>query len=125
MLNGLTVFKDLMSKMLNPVRQLRINSAHVERHPWISGVFSEEFPPITEAWKSEMIATYAKLFDLSIEAVADQIASKPYGQLGGIFNIEKHLHQVNKIELKRAPISLGIGKINVINRINSIYSITN
>lgn len=114
-----TVFKDLVSKMLNPSRQLRIKIPQIQKHFWITGAFGEEFAPIGEKWKSETYQKYAKSSNLTIDEISDEISNRPYGQLGGIFNIEKHFHQVNKIALKRAPSCATI--IKVINHIDSIF----
>ena len=93
----------------------------MEKHPWIHGAFLEQFDAIDEKWKADVHKRMAKSFDLTIEDVADELSSKPYGQLGGIYNIEKHLHQLSKIALKKAPNCFRIGNVQVINHINPIY----
>lgn len=113
-----TVFKDLLSKMLNPTRQLRIKIEQLEKHRWILGVFVEEFPPVCEKWKQESFHKLAKRYDLTLAKVTDEIADRPFGPLGGIYNIEKRSHQLNKIALKKASSSVRI--VKVINHINSI-----
>ena len=105
--------------MLNPSSELRLKVAQIQKHPWITNAFGEEFTPINEKWKTEMFQKYSKGSNLTMEEVADEISKRPYGQLGGIYNIEKHLHQMNKIALKRAPSCARI--IKVINHINSIF----
>lgn len=113
-----TDFKDLVSKMLNPSREFRLKIEQVQKHPWIAGVFSEQFTPVNAKWKSETFQKYSKNFNLTIEEVSDEIIKQPFGQLGGIYNIEKHLHQVNRIALRKPPSCASI--IKVINHINSI-----
>lgn len=104
--------------MLNPSRQLRLKMQQVQKHPWIAGAFGGEFLPISEKWKNEKFQKYASSLNLTMEEIADEISTRPYGQLGGIYNIEKHLHQMSKIALKRAPSYARI--VKVINHINSI-----
>lgn len=105
--------------MINPKRKLRVNIDQVSSHPWVKGVFNETFLPVSETWKKKMFEKYARDFNLTIEAVASEIKTKPYGQLGGIYNIEKHLRQKNTIELKKA--SSGTSVIKVINHIIFVY----
>lgn len=113
--SAFTVFKDLVSKMLNPSRQLRATIQQIEKHPWVLGAFIEEFPAIDERWKQETLQRLAKLQKLSVDDVNEKLASDPYGKLGGVFNIEKHRHQLNMITMKKAP-----SRLNVINHIISI-----
>lgn len=103
--------------MLNPNRQLRLTIGQVESHHWIFGAFVEEFPPVDERWKRKAFQKYAKLNDLSMANLADQLSTHPFGQLGGVYNIEKHSHQLSKITLKKAPIR----ELEVINLSHPIY----
>lgn len=106
-----TVFKDLLSKMLNPSRLLRIKIEQLEKHPWILENFVEEFLPVSDKWKQETFHKLSKLFNLTLDNVIDEIINRPYGQLGGTYNIEKHLHQMNKITLRRASSGVKIFKV--------------
>ncbi|CRK99158.1 CLUMA_CG012525, isoform A [Clunio marinus] len=96
------LFKDLVSKMLNPNRDLRLSIEKVRKHPWILGAFIEEYPSIDKSWQTKVLHKYAKYFNRTCDSVVNEISSTPYGQLGGIFNIEKHLHQMSGVALKRS-----------------------
>lgn len=115
-----TVFKDLVSKMLNPSRSKRLKIREVEQHPWILGVFVEEFPQIDDLWQRETIERFAQSNNLTAESVAEQLLQSPFGQLGGMYNIEKHQHQISRITLRKAPSCCKLRDIKVINQINSI-----
>lgn len=106
--------------MLNPTRPQRLKIHEIEKHPWILGVFVEEFPQVDERWKRETIVKYAKSNNLSTASVAEQLTTSPYGQLGGMFNIEKHQYQSSKISFKKAPSCCKIRDFKVINHITAI-----
>lgn len=106
--------------MLNPSRTHRLKIQEIEKHPWILGVFVEEFSPIDERWKRDTIQRFAKSNNLSAESVTEQLSENPYGQMGGMYNIEKHQHQSKKISYKKAPSCCTIRDIPVINHINAI-----
>lgn len=106
--------------MLNPVRTHRLKIQEIEKHPWILGVFVEEFPPIDERWRRDTVQRYAKTSNLSAESVVEQLSESPYGQLGGMFNIEKHQYQSSKVSFRKAPSCCKIRDIKVINHITSI-----
>jgi hypothetical protein len=111
--------------MLNPSRTHRLKIEEVEKHPWILGVFVEEFPAIDERWKRETIKRIAENNNLTVENVADQLLQSPFGQLGGMYNLEKLQYQISKITYRKAPSCCKIRNIKVINQINSDQSITN
>lgn len=106
--------------MLNPSRIQRLKIKEVEKHPWILGVFVEEFPPVDERWKRDTIMRYAQNSNISSKSIVEQLAQNPFGQLSGMFNIEKHQYQISKISFKTAPNCCKIRDIKVINQINSI-----
>lgn len=106
--------------MLNPARLHRLKIEQVARHPWVQGVFVEEFPPVTEQWKREAFEKYAKCLDITMDEVTEMIEKQPYGQLGGTFNIELHNHQLSKIALKRSPVGYRVSDNKVISHISSI-----
>jgi hypothetical protein len=106
-----------MSMMLNPKRQQRSKIAQVADHQWIAGVIFESYTPIEDDWRDKVIEKYAQRLDMSFETISRDLETKPYGDLGGIFNIEKHMHQLSKIALRRAPSCCRIKTIKVINRI--------
>lgn len=106
--------------MLNPKRTHRLKIQEIEKHPWILGVFVEEFPPVDERWKRDTIQRYAKSQNISTGSVAEDLKMNPFGQLGGMYNIEKHQYQASKITFKKAPSCCKIRDIKVINQINSI-----
>lgn len=98
------MFKDLVSQMLNPLPEHRLSIEQVKEHPWNSSAFVEEFTPIDEAWKSEKLESYAAKCNLTMDEVTKELSENPYGKLGGIYNIEKHMHQMEKTKPKKAPI---------------------
>lgn len=106
--------------MLNPSRSHRLKIHEVEQHPWILGVFVEEFPQIDERWQRETIKRFAESSNLTVESVGDQLLQNPFGQLGGMYNIEKHQYQISKIMFRKAPSCYKIRDIKVINQIGSI-----
>jgi hypothetical protein len=112
-----TVFKDLVSKMLNPSRSHRLKIQEVEQHPWILGVFVEEFPQIDDRWKHDTIKKYAESNNFSEQSVEEQLLQNPFGPLGGMYNIEKHQYQISKIMFRKAPSCCKIRDIKVINQI--------
>lgn len=103
--------------MLNPKRLLRPSIAQVADHQWIAGVVEESYAPIEDDWRDNVLEKYAHRLDVPVESILREIQSKPYGQLGGMFNMEKHKHQLKNIALKRAPSRCMIKSIKVINRI--------
>lgn len=105
--------------MVNPSRKLRVKIDQVAKHPWVQSVFNESYLPVSDTWKKKTFTSYARDFNLTIEAVASEIKTRPYGRLGGIYNIEKHLYQKNTIELKKAR--SGTSVIKVINHHLSIF----
>lgn len=111
--------------MLNRKRQLRSKIAQVADHQWIAGVFGESFEPPEDGWRDKVLGKYAKRLNTTTESVSREIESAPYGQLGGIFNIEKHMHQLSMIAMRRVPSCCRIETIKVINRISFDLSITN
>lgn len=115
-----TVFKDLVSKMLNPSSTHRLKIQEVEKHQWILGVFVEEFPPVDERWKRETIMRFAENDNLVAKSVAQQLVQNPFGQLGGMYNIEKLQYQISKISYRKAPSCFKIHNIKVINQTMSI-----
>jgi hypothetical protein len=110
-----------MTKMLNPNRESRFTIDEVLKHQWITSLFIEVFPQIDNRWRMEVYNKLADQFNITVKEVCDQLASNPYGQLGGIYNIEKRFHRLGKITLKRAPQVCAIHEAKVINQINSIY----
>lgn len=121
MLDLFTVLKDLVSKMLNPNRPLRLKIHQVEKHQWIQGVLVEEFEPITAEWQEETLQKIAKTSTVEVDDVVDELGKNPYGKLGGFYNIEKRLHQLKTMALKKAPSCSNFRIAEVINHINSIY----
>lgn len=107
--------------MLNPSRQLRLKVQQVEKHSWVLSSYEETFEDVSRDWKSQTTKRIAKDFKLGVDEVAAELEGNPFGQLGGAFNIEKHLHQINTIALKKRPSCLRLGTVKVINQISPIY----
>lgn len=111
--------------MLNPLREHRLTIENVEKHQWIQCAFVEEFPPIDERWKGEKLQSYAIKFGLPMVEVIERLSQNPYGKLGGVFNIDKHMHQMEKMKPKKAPIASKARSLKVINHHRPDQSITN
>lgn len=111
--------------MLNPSRTQRLTIAQVEKHSWVLGVFVEEYQPVDERWKQERFALYANDCDMTHDEVCQHLSRLPYGKLGGIFNIEKLMHQMDKITLKKIPALKKEQSVKVINQSRPDQSITN
>lgn len=101
--------------MLNPSKEKRLSIKMVKKHNWIAGAFVEEYPPVDEKWKQKIYKAYSEQNKLSVDIVRDKIAKNPFGQMGGMFNIEKYMHQVDHMKVKKAP---STGKIQVAKVIN-------
>lgn len=106
--------------MLNPDRERRLTDeklleASVDLGSFRGGISGDRWDVAEETFEK-----YSKQFNLTIESVVDEIEDKPYGQLGGTFNIEKHLHQLNGISLKQPEGVFDIRSLKVINLISSI-----
>lgn len=107
--------------MLNPSRQLRLKVHQVEKHSWVMSAYEETFEDVGKDWKSQTVKKIAKDFKLEVDEVASELEESPFGRLGGVFNIEKHRHQINTISLKKKPSCLRLKTAKVINQISSIY----
>lgn len=107
--------------MLNPSRQLRLKVQQVEKHSWVLSSYEETFEAVSRDWKNQTTKKIAKDFNLEVDAVASELESNPFGRLGGVYNIGKHLHQMSTIALKKRPSCLRLGTVKVINQISSIY----
>lgn len=107
--------------MLNPSRQLRLKVQQVEKHSWVMSSYEETFDDVDNEWKRKTMKKIAKDSDLDVDAVASELESSPFGRLGGVFNIEKHRHQINTIALKKRPSCLRLKTVKVINHIGPIY----
>lgn len=118
-------FKDLVSKMLNPLREHRLTIKQVEDHEWISSAFVEGFAPIDDAWKNEKLQSYAEDNEITVDEVTKQLSQSPYGKLGGVYNIHKLMHQMEKLKPKKVPIANKTRRLKVINRHRPDQSITN
>lgn len=82
--------------MLHPEPQQRFSIGQVGDHAWIRGWQAETFMPLDEKSKSEIIqkcfVDHHKTTD--IHKVIDE---SPFGPIGGVFNIQKHLYQSIKL----------------------------
>lgn len=107
--------------MLNPSRQHRLKVHQVEKHSWVMNSFEETFEDVGRDWKSKTVKKMAKDFDLEVAEVVSELESSPFGRLGGVFNIEKHRHQIDTIALKKKPSCLRLKTMKVINHIGPIY----
>ncbi|CAO1409244.1 unnamed protein product, partial [Diamesa serratosioi] len=87
------LFKNLLSKLLNPNQHTRIKIEEVELHAWIFGLYVEEMPDIDNNWKQGKFQKYANVLNTNSRQINDTISDNPFGQLAGIFNIEQHSYK--------------------------------
>jgi hypothetical protein len=84
--------------MLHPDSEKRFSIEQVKEHCWIRGWQDEIFIPLDVKSKSEIIQKCC--FDHKISSLTDinnKIEINPYGPIGGIYNIHKHLYQSIKL----------------------------
>lgn len=107
--------------MLSPSRQQRFTIEQVEQHQWVHGVFVEEFPPLDEKWTEKTLTKYVAEYNLSsVKSAWEEIESNPFDELGGIFNIEKHVQQMKEFSMRRATSACKMREMKAVNQSPSL-----
>lgn len=91
--------QNLLINLLEPSPQKRFTINEVEHSSWIFDDFDIQYQEIDRDWKIQKFEAYAKSLNCSVEKVVAEIREKPFGTLGGLYNVDKFLYRNEKFEL--------------------------
>lgn len=90
-------FRDLLKNCLEPNPGDRYDITELENHPWVYEEFIEKYQEVDEKWKLQAIEEIKDMTSLDEDDIREDVAKKPFGIIGGCYNIKKFLYLENRI----------------------------
>lgn len=86
--------------MLEPNSRKRLTISQIKVHVWIYSIDINEFQDPDDDWIKQTITRIAAQLSTTVDDCHEQCRNNyRYSSIGGIFNIKKHLYQMNRFHV--------------------------